>query len=238
MVKYVRDRSGRFFERPHYEAKELDILCERILAEFFHSLGRPLTFPVPTDELIRLIERDVSGFDGFADLSRYGSDVEGVTEFLPQRKPIVRISSALADDPRRENRFRTTLTHEFGHVRLHAYLFELERPSRDLAAGAGADRVQVCKRDAMLDARQVDWMEWQAGHVCGALLMPATRLRDIVGAYQHDHTLYGPVAPATDHGRAVIQAIMDQFQVSSDAARVRLLRLGYLGDSRGPSLFE
>jgi hypothetical protein len=238
MVKQVPDRTGRFFDRPHYEQKELDILCERAVAGFFQKLGKPLKFPIETEDLLRLIEQEVSEFDGYADLSHYGNDVEGVTEFLLGRKPCVRISAILADDGRRENRYRTTLTHEWGHVRLHAYLFELVRPRRDLAGGSSPDRVQICKRDTIVNATQRDWMEWQAGHVCGAALMPASQVRNLVSSYQHDQGLFGPVSPTGTHGRALIDATITKFQVSADAARVRLLRLGYLGSERGPSLFS
>ena len=239
MVKYVPDRTGRFFERPHYEPKELDRLCERMVVDFFRALGRDLPIPIPTDDLTRLIEQDVSDFDGFADLSRYGDDVEGVTEFLPGRKPRVRIATALAEDERRENRYRTTLAHEWGHVRLHAYLFELERPRRDLArVGGDDDRIQVCKRETIVNAAQTDWMEWQAGHVCGAALMPISLVQRMVADYQQAHDLYGAVASASNHGRALITATTVKFQVSPDAARVRLSRLGYLGVASGPSLFS
>jgi hypothetical protein len=239
MVRYVPDRTGRFFERPHYEAKELDTLCEKMISDFFKKLGREVPLPIPTEDLIRLIEQDVSEFDGFADLSKYGKDVEGITEFLTGRKPRVGISAALAEDERRENRYRTTLTHELGHVRLHAYLFELERPRRDLAgAGRAGDRIQICKRDTMVTAAQSDWMEWQAGHICGAVLMPATSIKKIAGDYQHAQGIFGPVSATGEHGRALVETAVKTFQVSADAARVRLSRLGYLGAERGPSLFS
>lgn len=237
MVKQVPDRTGRFFERPHYEPRELDATCEQAIAEFFRKVGKPIQFPIATEDLLRLIEQEISEFDGYADLSHYGEDVEGVTEFLPGRKPVVRIAAALADDSRRENRYRTTLAHEWGHARLHAYLFELERPRRDLDRRNSSDRIQICKRDTIVDASQADWMEWQAGYVCGAVLMPASQVKALVGAYQHDHGLFGPAAPSGTHGRALIEMAISKFQVSADAARVRLLRLGFLGIERGPSLF-
>ncbi len=239
MVKYVPDRTGRFFERPHYEPKELDSLCERMIGDFYKKHGRELQLPIPTDDLTLLIEEDVSDLDGYADLSRFGSGVQGVTEFLPGRKPRVRIAAVLAEDERRENRYRTTLTHEYGHVRLHAYLFELERPHRGLDVAAVApDRIQICKRDTIVSAAQTDWMEWQAGHVCGAMLMPASAIRRFVGAYQSKHGIFGRVAPEGEHGRILIQSLISKCQVSAEAARLRLTRLGYLGAESGPSLFN
>src|SRR5690606_3646096 len=117
-------------------------------------------------------------------LSDYGPDVEGVTEFRPGKKPNVKISEALSNDQRRENRLRTTLTHEYGHVRFHAYLWEMNPPRADLLRQNPNAAKQICKRDNILGAAETDWMEWQAGYVCGALLMPLSPLKRIVGDYQ------------------------------------------------------
>ncbi len=111
----------------------------------------------------QLIERDAEDLDVYADLSIYGPDVEGVTEFKPGRKPAVKIASVLTEDERRENRLRTTLTHEWGHVHFHAYLWEVDPPPADLLRQQPNRDKVICKRDSMLDAAQTDWMEWQAG---------------------------------------------------------------------------
>jgi hypothetical protein len=235
-VHYVKDLTGRFAQRPHYEPAELDRECERLLKVFF---GGPIPIPIETDSLAQLIERDTSDFDPGADLSHYGSDVEGVTEFLPGRKPKVRVVAQLAYDEVRQNRYRTTLTHEYGHVHFHAPLFAAEPAVADLFNSASAKvGEQVCKRDSILNARRTDWMEWQAGYVCGALLMPVTALRGTVAAYQETHKLFGPIAERTAHAAGLIEGVRREFQVSTEAARVRLIQLSHLhlhGQSR--SLF-
>ena len=225
-MHYVKDLTGRFAQRPHYEPAELDRECERLLKVFF---GGTIPTPIETDSLATLIERDTSDFDPGADLSRYGPDVEGVTEFLPGRKPKVRIVAELAYDEVRQNRYRTTLTHEYGHVHFHAPLFAAAPASGDLFSPAPAKGgEQICKRDAILNARRSDWMEWQAGYVCGALLMPATALRRAVAAYQERHKLFGPIAERTTHAAALIESVRREFQVSAEAARVRLIQLSHL----------
>ena len=127
-----------------------------------------------------LIEQRVDDLDPYADLSFFGSDVEGITEFQPGNKPKVKISSALSNDERRVNRFRTTLTHEFGHVHFHAYLWEIEPPGPDLIRQDRTANMQICKRENILEARQSDWMELQAGYVCGSLLMPVSFVRRLL----------------------------------------------------------
>jgi Zn-dependent peptidase ImmA (M78 family) len=185
----------------------------------------------------RLIERDASDFDPGADLSEFGIDVEGVTEFTPDRKPRVRIAAELAYDERRENRYRTTLTHEYGHVHFHSYLFAMQPASADLLQQA-RPAVQVCKRETIIDARNTDWMEWQAGYVCGALLMPISLIRKVVGDFQEERGIFGPVASGTAEAAALIELVRSTFRVSADAARVRVTKLALLAtQARGPSLF-
>ena len=239
MVRYVRDTTGRFSQRPHYKPEELDRECENIVTEFLKGKYGKAEFPVTTDDLTLLIEDATDDFDSYADLSVYGDDVEGVTEFRPGSKPIVRISEKLSGDGRRENRLRTTLAHEYGHVRFHAYLWDAEPPGPDLLRrDPGANR-QVCKRNTMLEAAQTDWMEWQAGYVCGALLMPRSRLLRVAGAYLEANGLFGTVGAGSAHGRALVECVRQAFRVSADAARVRLLKLNILGEATaGRSLFD
>lgn len=239
MVKYVPDRTGRFSQRPHYEPKELDRECENIIAGFLKERHGAAKYPVSTDDLTVLIERDSESLDQFADLSGYGRNVEGLTHFQPGRKPCVRISASLAGDDNRQNRLRTTLAHEYGHVRFHAYLWDLEPPGPDLLKSNPNASMQICYRDNILDAAQTDWMEWQAGYVCGALLMPASQVRELARAYLESHGLFGVVGQRDSHGLALIESARTGFEVSADAARIRLLKLGILGAaSAGPSLFD
>lgn len=239
MVKYVPDRTGRFSKRPHYKPEDLDRECENIITAFLNDAYGEAKFPVSTEDLTRLIERDSDDLDLYGDLTAYGPDVEGVTEFRPGQKPLVTISAKLADDDRRGNRLRTTLTHEYGHVHFHSYLWEIEPPQRNLLTQNPNTNKQICKRDTILDAAQTDWMEWQAGYVCGALLMPVSRVRKLVGSYLEAQGLFGALGHAGAHGQALIDQMQAAFQVSAEAARVRLFKLGFLGEvDAGPSLFS
>lgn len=227
-MRYVPDRSGRFSERPHYDASELDRVFERVAVDFLKARHGKLVFPFTTEDLTVLIERDTDDFDPFADLSSYGRDVEGVTEFFPGKRPKVRISKNLANSEHRENRYRTTLTHEYGHVHLHSYLYA-SGPSVGLFSGPKKMEVIACKRDTMLVAKQTDWMEWQAGYACGALLMPASHIRATVDDYRITANIYGPVPATSEHGQSMIGRVVEHFQVSRDAATVRLSVLGFIG---------
>ena len=78
-----------------------------------------------TDDLCLLVEECTDDLD-YVDLP---DGIFGVTEFMMGRRPSVRISKALSDNPRMENPLRTTLTHELGHVRFHGPIWELEEQS-------------------------------------------------------------------------------------------------------------
>ena len=147
-------------------------------------------------------------------------------------RPAVKIAAELSDDASRENRLRTTLTHEYGHVHFHGYLFnplaaELDFGTAEMG-GSNRGGIQVCKRETILEAASVDWMEWQAGHVCGAILMPASYVRCLIREGFGDRLTDRPVTALDPLGADVVAAVRQTYRVSADAARVRLLRLGLL----------
>lgn len=239
MVKMVRDLTGRFPERPHFTTKELDRECEALVADLLMKRHGEVRFRITTDELSLLIEQNGAGLDSSVDLTPFGDDVEGVTVFHPTREPEVMISDRLAEDVRRENRLRTTLAHEFGHVHFHRYLWADKLSTGRLFDRMSPENKAICKRDTILNARDYDWMEWQAGYVSGAILMPATAIRRLVSDYCGGRGLHGTVVLMSDHGRQIVGMVTETFQVSEDAARVRLQKLGLLASSdRQPSLFD
>lgn len=234
-MKWVKDRSGRFAKRPHYEAEELDRECEALISDFLRKRHKTIEYPVSTDDLTILIESLVTDLDLYADLSKEEGEVEGVTDFFPGNRPKVRISQRLTNDIRLINRLRTTLTHELGHVKFHAFMFDAATSGLLFPSDASA-RSNKCKRDSMLDAGPTDWMEWQAGFCCGAFLMPATALSQVVSEFRHEFGSTGAIGATSMEAQYLIRACTDRFAVSRDAARVRLLQKGVLldTDTAGP----
>jgi hypothetical protein len=231
-MKWVTDKTGRFAKRPHYLPEELDGECERIILKFLKGRHGKVQFPVTTDDLTVLIEQKAD-LDSYADLTEEGSEVEGVTEFTPGKRPIVRIANAL-QAPYMENRLRTTLTHEYGHVHFHQFMFEVESRPRSLFEEHDQTQSNRCKRDTIVSAAESDWMEWQAGYVCGAILMPAGPLIDTVQGFRAQNgLLLSNLALDSDAGQRLIGAVASTFQTSRDAARVRLLKKRILTDA-GP----
>ena len=235
-MRHVPDRTGRLSSRPHYEPAELDAFCENLIRSFVQHLHGDFALPIATDDLEKLIERDASDLDLYADLSAEGDDVQGVTYFIPHEKPRVCISSALSADPYRENRLRTTLTHEYGHVALHAPLWNTPATQLSLFLTEALEptnaeaQQQRCHRSNILGGTAPDWMEWQAGYVCGALLMPLSSIGQATQVFFEKHRLPTRIESSNSKAVDLQRQIADLCAVSRDAARVRLTQLGYLVD--------
>jgi Zn-dependent peptidase ImmA (M78 family) len=227
-MRNVPDKVHGFQERPHYEPTELDTMFERAVCAFLKKKYGVADFPISTDDLTVLIEQDVSSLDQYADLTCYGAGVEGMTEFLRGKKPAVYISETVH---KYENRLRTTLTHEYGHVVLHSYLFALAARQMKLGPNRKANAI-YCYRDGMLPAGKTDWMEWQAGYASGSALMPRSFVVKRVAEIQEKNGLFGPVSAASPHAKAMIAAVVDSFQVSREAAEVRLKVLNFIGQEQ------
>ncbi len=239
-MRWVKDRSGRFAERPHYDPEELDVACEEIISGFLRRHHGDVHFPVATDDLTRLIEESAEDLDSHADLTDEGPDVEGVTEFLPGRRPRVRISKEISGRPEFENRLRTTMTHEFGHVHFHNFMFQMG-VSDSLFSVTPVHANAKCNRTTIMGASQQDWMEWQAGYVCGAILMPRHPLQEVVRDYRAAGGLgLGVLDIGSSEGEALIREVAQRFAVSREAAKVRLLKLSLLAEAGhiGPGLFQ
>lgn len=237
MVMWVPDETRRFRKRPHYKQGEIDRECETLVAGFLTKHRGKVEYPITTDDLTVLIEEHVERLDLFADLTPDGHDVEGVTRFKIGAIPDIEISEPLTNDQRRENRYRTTLAHELGHVRLHDGLFQAAFSTGDLFEHAREHRL-VCKRDTMLDAPKGDWLEWQACYASGSYLMPVTALREALKPILAAQDGYTPFHVSEEIANTLIDAVMTRFQVSRDAARVRLSKLDYISSTpRTPTLF-
>lgn len=238
-MKWVADSTGRFPRRPFYLPEELDTECERIVSGFLKDKYGGVSFPISTDDLSVMVERDTSDLDLYADLSEEGEDIEGTTDFYKDKKPAVRISRDLSQDTGKVHRLRTTLAHEYGHVKFHYFLWEMyykaEKPDnfwkiiarrrrkfmgfrKKVRAGdANAQEVlpqtagTPCRHALMVDAPEDDWMEWQAAYAGGALLMPLSTLNDFISSVRV---------------KGIVDEVALKFDVSPEAAAARLRKLG------------
>ena len=223
-----------------YEDFEFDEICE-------NELRRAGLYPSRTDTPVR-IEKFVEGHLGVC-LDQYAPldpGILGKTTFRPAKVPLVEINRSLTkaaidtrSSPRsRRGRWKATLAHEAGHVLLHAKLF----PQYQIGKLFEYDGVEVndlidpvfrCATngvDADPRAATVDWKEYQANRSIGALLMPASLLRelykDVIGDRDEAASL-----PDSQGKSSLVEDMAELFDVSNQVARIRLENFGLIKPS-------
>jgi hypothetical protein len=239
-MRWVWDETHRFRMRPHYSKDELDAQCQALIFDHLKKRHGKVGLPVSTEDLKSLVERG-----GSLDLeSRFigeKPEVESMTEFRRGRKPAVRIAARLSRMPGLEKQLRTTLAHAYCHVRFHDFLFQTEEGSSLSLFADFPDpppRTHRCERDSLLPLVDHDWMEWQAGFVCGALLMPIEPLILAVRRFRHERDLdHVGLSDRSLDGVALIDEIAETFQTAREAARGRLLEKQMLTSTDTRSLF-
>jgi hypothetical protein len=153
----------------------------------------------------------------------------GLTELRAGAKPRVIVNRDLTDAAVEVDtysgtlgRWRATLAHEAAHVLLHGYLFELNADQTTLFSDTVAESEQrlfrCLKREVLFISRSGrDPREVQANKGMAALLMP----RSLFGAMSRDGASGMTEAELTD-------SLARAFEVSRQAARIRLGTLGFL----------
>lgn len=229
-MKWIHDETGRFTVRPYYDTAEIDANCDALITDFLNKRYGFAKMPLRTEDLEGLVEIHTSDFDPFADLSNEGDGVEGVTYFITNKAPVVKISNGLSKHYSQENRRRTTLAHELGHVIFHSELVN----QNILPEGNDADRtIQPirCTRQNISAPRKADWLEWQAFYAAGAYLMPLSHIINLAQKIFDILKLVGPFLPSSSAGNGFLSRVVDSCHISSAAARVRLIQLGYLTEN-------
>lgn len=218
-TRWFKDNTGRFSERPFYEEREIEEKALSALHAAMDGYKRQLTWPLSDAALVRFIESRTERYDPYANLEHVGVDVDGYTLFSRDGKPAVLINQDLEDERFRLRR-RMTLGHELGHVILHQELYQRKVGQLELIE---SPLVPVyCEKPHII--RGTDWCEWQASYFGGVLLMPTSAVRTQLAT--DDPTLLKAVEDGTVASNKVISKVAKGFDVSREAARVRLSQLG------------
>src|SRR5215475_1098114 len=78
-MKLLRDPLGRPIPRLYFDLDELDRECELIVTNFMDNHSAGFSLPVPTDDIIRMIEMEADDLDMYADLPE---ELDGYTDFF------------------------------------------------------------------------------------------------------------------------------------------------------------
>lgn len=214
--------------------QKMNAEAEREVMAHVRSRRQADFFPITTDDLTTLLERRADELDLYADLSQYGNGVEGLTIFRVGQAPSVKVAGHLSEAAN-ENRLRSTLAHEFGHVFAHDPMFQ--RRAQERLFEDGPDALQVCYRDG--EGRPAtDLYEFQAWYLCGAILMPYSEIASIVSRVSVAAGTYTDIWQGSELGQRLIGHVSRIFAVSEALARIRLVKTSLLKPTEAdPALF-
>lgn len=197
-------------------AEELDSASLELLRKSAKSLGKPLSPPVPIEDIIEKHLRVRLEFTALRE--RLGEDVLGATWF---DEAIIRVDNQLEDQ---EGRLCFTLAHEAGHWVLHRPQYEADKVTghlfkHDVAEGPPAI---VCRSSQ----RKLP-AEWQADQFAARVLMPEKFVRSTFTQIAGGEPVVADSTGLTRFGSmrelaSVVISAGGFSNVSKDAMRIRL----------------
>lgn len=222
-MKNFRAKGGPFHERPFYELREIEGICEDALSQVALLPSDPSPIRIE-----RFVEKYFRVTPTYEDLDE---GVLGFTEFGLKGVQAIVVARALDEDGTRpaERRIRTTLAHESGHGLLHAHLFALGHQSKPLFGDfTKPNSPKVLCRDipnasaAHLSGYDNRWWEYQANRAIGAFLLPRTLVKKAVDPLLSNSGLLGAKILDSSHLDPAAKLLADTFDVNPVVARIRL----------------
>lgn len=236
---------GNSYEQvPYINYDELDKYAERVIADAVpQSLNQPM--PIDADAFLEFylglqVEYKKLCNDGkVLGLTAFNSGYIGVIDETTNN-PIpmyvqagtVVIDVSLLND-RNDARLRFTLMHEASHWLIHQRVFSMGNSTLNVAQGGTMNYSLIQNRN-----NDIERMERQADFLASALLMPRPTLRVAYQAYFGYFGLHpiqivrGTNSWHDDHARALPKYISKQFNVSKQAAMIRLEKLNAIVNSK------
>ena len=227
---------------PVLSKKELNDIGERFIADF---QPEALKEPQPVD------------IDGFAELylgmtpdyqylSHNGvylgmtifNDTNRVVIFDPTTNRAEYISAKARTmiidrrllDENQQHRYRFTVGHEVSHDILHSGYFSYNPDQLTLFDNDTYGAMIQCRVDSANNPKtdthlwdDHDWMEWQANYFSSAILMPKCAVQLVANKYPRNSLMENPVNRAR-----LVSDVSNTFDVSTEAAVIRLKDMGYI----------
>ena len=161
-----------------------------------------------------------------------------VADYTSAKANTIIIDRSLLEDDQ-DQRYRYTVGHECGHIGLghQAYFgYDPNQITLDQLYGTGSPAIVRCRmnnaRGRSQDTRSwsdEDWMEWQADNFSSCLLLPRKAIVRLSNMIDNGYDYPG------SHGLpSLIDAVPKVFNVSHEAAMIRLRQLGYVNNHFSP----
>jgi Zn-dependent peptidase ImmA (M78 family) len=240
-------------EIPYLHEKRIEREADVLLAEYAEIIEPIMTPPVPIEELVGTVLELRHQFFDMKSIFPF-ADVLGAIWF---ENATIGIDSHLNPDtfPRRRGRYHFTLAHEVGHWRLHRQHY-IKNPAERMLFDDGSPKPDVICRSS----ERKKPVEWQADTFAASLLMPRkmvysawsefrggdagpVEIRELHDAHAESSVLIrGQTAATAAELEFAVQnefcrPLAEQFEVSREAMRIRLVELNLIVRERPQTLF-
>jgi Zn-dependent peptidase ImmA (M78 family) len=233
---------------------EIEQCAEALIQGFKPSLLKEPA-PVPIDEFVELYldlqmdYQDLTPDNSILGMVAFNDGYLKVYDFEKQRAKCIEVREGTVlidncltpDDQRRRCRF--TYGHESGHWIFHRERYKAMRGQLTLFEVEEMETVKCLNRNVESIARKnllhtdEDWMEWQADYLSSALLMPrksfhiaVQELFEVAGVTT-GYIVKNQDADLDMYAQGMAPILADLFDVSVQAASIRLEKLGYVRSS-------
>ena len=224
---------------PYLPEVRIERDADVLIAQFAQGRGAPVVAPVPVEEILEFHLGLTFAIEDLSELL----GARGVLGAIWFNERIVRVDTRLdpSENPSQLGRYRFTLAHEIGHWQLHRPYYR-EDPTQGVLFDGRGQPAFVCRTG---DKPPV---EWQADTYASYLLMPKPL---VVAAWQDwrgslDAVVLADIPPSVAvAGRDPANVTLDRFckplaerfEVSAEAMRIRLEKLGLVMRERPNTLF-
>lgn len=146
-------------------------------------------------------------------------------EYIRAKARTVIIDSGLLNE-KQEHRYRFTMGHEAAHDIFHSGYYAYKPNEMNLVDAGNAPLVQCRIDSTLLSKKRIaywkdsDWMEWQADNFSSSILMPVSMIKRIAKTHQPEQSAF--------KAACCVHSVSRTFNVSYQAAEIRLRGLGYL----------
>lgn len=231
----VRGRGVPILSKP-----EIDTIGENFVRDFQPSV---LTNPAPVD-IESFVENYLGMTPDYQLLSHNGiylgmtvfndtnrvivfSQETGRAEYISAKAHTVIIDTRLLEE-NQQHRYRFTLGHEGGHDIFHTGYLSYDPNQTCMFDMAMTPMIQCrmdagCKKGDRKLWTDHDWMEWQANYFSSAILMPKCAVQLVANKYPRNSLMENLVNRAR-----LVSDVSNTFDVSTEAAVIRLKDMGYI----------
>lgn len=215
--------------------EHLDNVAEKFLSKYYpEALTEPM--PVPSREVAKRMGLDVHELHITKTCSVFGQiyfsdcEIKYYDDDAREYKTLAVKRGTILVDPnvffmRNVGSVNNTIIHECVHWDLHKKFFELEKLYNKEARSISCQVQEGIRPER--NRTPLDWMEWQANALAPRILMPIRQARQKIEELIEKNKRVLQTENMADIMESVVFELSDFFEVSKQAAKIRMIDLGY-----------